>query len=67
MSISPTDDRILNQLETAQACGFSLATLRRLENAGKGPPVTRLSERRKGYRFSKLRAWLDARTEQTAA
>jgi predicted DNA-binding transcriptional regulator AlpA len=64
-SIFP-DDCIISEKEAAKASGLSISTLRRLENAGAGPPITRLSERRKGYRFGKLRAWWDTRTAQTA-
>jgi predicted DNA-binding transcriptional regulator AlpA len=63
-SIFP-DDCIISEKEAAKVSGLSVATFRRLEYAGKGPAVTRLSERRKGYRLDKLRAWLDAHTEQT--
>jgi predicted DNA-binding transcriptional regulator AlpA len=65
-TIFPADERVINDKEAAQACGISVATLRRAVAAGKGPPLIRLSERRIAYRIRDLRAWLDANTEARA-
>jgi predicted DNA-binding transcriptional regulator AlpA len=67
LSIISPDDRIITQEQAAEVCDLHQATLKRLRAAGKGPPVIRLSEKRIGYRVRDLRAWLDARTEQTSA
>lgn len=42
--------------------GMSVATGNRLRKAGKGPEITRVSERRIGVRASADRAWLNARS-----
>jgi predicted DNA-binding transcriptional regulator AlpA len=64
--ISP-DERIITQEQAAEVCDLHQATLKRLRITGEGPPVIRLSQKRIGYRIRDLRAWLDARTEQTTA
>jgi predicted DNA-binding transcriptional regulator AlpA len=63
-SILPADERIISEKEAAEACGISVATLRRTVAAGKGPSVIRLSERRIGYRLRDLRIWLDSNAEE---
>jgi predicted DNA-binding transcriptional regulator AlpA len=62
----PADERVVDERTAAQACGISVATLRRAVAAGKGPAVIRLSERRIGYRPKDLRVWLNGRTEGPA-
>jgi predicted DNA-binding transcriptional regulator AlpA len=66
-SIISPDDRIITQEQAAEICDLHQATLKRLRAAGIGPPVIKLSQKRIGYRVRDLRAWLDARTEQTSA
>jgi predicted DNA-binding transcriptional regulator AlpA len=61
-SIFPADERVVTEKQAAQACGISVATLRRAVAKGTGPAVVRLSERRIAYRIRDLRAWLDANT-----
>jgi len=61
-SIIPVDDRIVSLNEAAEAAGVSICTLRRRIDAGAGPHVIRLSERRVGIRVRDLKSWLDART-----
>jgi predicted DNA-binding transcriptional regulator AlpA len=54
------DDRIITLRDVASISGVSLATLRREVDAGRGPRITRISERRVGVRASHLREWLDS-------
>ena len=62
-----TDDldavRVLTRSETVRVLGVSDRTFDRIEHAGDGPPKTRLSTGRIGYRVSDLKAWLDRRRE----
>jgi predicted DNA-binding transcriptional regulator AlpA len=62
-----TDDldavRVLTRSETLRVLGVSDRTFDRIEYAGDGPPKTRLSTGRIGYRVSDLKAWLDHRRE----
>jgi predicted DNA-binding transcriptional regulator AlpA len=60
-------DQVLNLHQFAALAGISIATLRRLIKAGKGPTVTWLSARRCGVRLKHGRAWLDARAVPEAA
>ena len=48
--------------ETADWLRCSTRTLQRLLEAGNGPPVIRLSERRIIFRLAEVRDWLVART-----
>jgi predicted DNA-binding transcriptional regulator AlpA len=64
--LDPNGDRVMSFPEFCQVAGFSIATLRRLIQAGTGPVVTRLSVRRLGIRVRHGREWLDARTEHGA-
>jgi hypothetical protein len=59
-------DRVSPFDEWCKRIGVSLATGRRLLASGKGPKVTRLSERRIGIRERHHRAWLDAHVEAAA-
>jgi excisionase family DNA binding protein len=59
-------DRVRSLREAAALLGVSLATLRRLLRSGRGPTVTRLSERRIGIRDSHRLAWLDAQADSRA-
>jgi predicted DNA-binding transcriptional regulator AlpA len=62
-AIFPADERIINERQAAQACGISVATLRRAVAAGRGPLVIRLSTRRIAYRIRDLLAWIDDNAE----
>jgi hypothetical protein len=64
---SPDLDRVQPFLAWCERCGFSPATGRRLVASGKGPRITRLSERRIGVRERDHLSWLDACGEETAA
>ena len=55
--------RVLNRREVIAQLGLSERTFQRLEATGEGPPKTRLSEGRVGYRVCEVAAWLDARRE----
>jgi predicted DNA-binding transcriptional regulator AlpA len=55
--------RVLSRPEAVKAVGVSTRTWERLEAAGEGPPKTRLSEGRIGYRVSDIKQWLDRRRE----
>jgi predicted DNA-binding transcriptional regulator AlpA len=55
--------RVVSRAEGARLCGLSADTWCRMEERGETPPLTRLSERRVGYRLTDLRQWLDARRE----
>ena len=57
------DVRVVSRADGARLCGLSADTWHRLEERGQTPPLTRLSERRVGYRLTDLRHWLDARRE----
>ena len=55
--------RVLSRPETLRVLGVSDRTFDRIEYAGDGPPKTRLSTGRIGYRVSDLKAWLDRHRE----
>jgi predicted DNA-binding transcriptional regulator AlpA len=59
--------RVLNRRDAIAQLGLSERTFQRLEASGDGPPKTRLSEGRVGYRVCDLAAWLDARREVQSA
>lgn len=59
--------RVVTRAEAQRACSLSPDTWDRMERRGETPPITRLSERRIGYRVVDLREWLDARREPSAA
>jgi hypothetical protein len=61
------DDRVMSLLEFSEVAGVSVATLRRLIKAGRGPPVTWMSSRRCGIRVHHGREWLDARISSPEA
>jgi predicted DNA-binding transcriptional regulator AlpA len=54
-------DRVLTFRQWCDVNGFSIATGRRIINAGNGPPVLRLSPRRIGIKESDNAAWQAAR------
>ena len=58
----PEPDRVVSLKETAEICDLSVATLRRVIAAGRGPKLTRLSARRVGVRQSHRETWLAAQS-----
>jgi predicted DNA-binding transcriptional regulator AlpA len=61
------DDRLLSRRQLSELTGLSIDTLGRMARRGNGPPVTRISERRIGYRVLDLRSWLDAQRCERAS
>jgi len=59
--------RVLDKQATLRVVGLSEDTWDRLEVRGETPPVTRLSERRVGYRVIDLKTWLDGRRQKMIA
>jgi predicted DNA-binding transcriptional regulator AlpA len=59
--------RVLSRPEAVRMLGVSTRTWERLEAGGDGPPKTRLSMGRVGYRVSDIKDWLDKRRERGAA
>jgi predicted DNA-binding transcriptional regulator AlpA len=53
--------RVLDEASTILATGVSPRTWDRLRAKGDIPTITRLSERRIGFRLVDIEAWLDAR------
>jgi predicted DNA-binding transcriptional regulator AlpA len=53
--------RVVDEPTAVSLIGVSRDTWNRLRARGEGPPVTKLSERRLGYRIADLKDWLDAR------
>jgi predicted DNA-binding transcriptional regulator AlpA len=58
--------RVVTNDQAAEIAGISPRTWARLKSLKKTPPITRISQRRVGYRMADLKAWLDARREVTA-
>lgn len=58
--------RVIDKRTVLLMVGLSEDTFDRLDRCGDGPPVTRLSERRKGYRLVDVMKWLDARRQGDA-
>jgi hypothetical protein len=56
------DEAVLTEQQTARLLNISLDTLKRLDQAGNGPPTVWLSRRRKGRPLGGIRQWLKART-----
>lgn len=59
-------DRVLSFRDWCQLCGFSVATGRRLLKSGRGPVVTRLSDRRQGITVRNHHRWIEARSNAAA-
>lgn len=57
-------DRVITVRQAAEVIGLSVATFRRVIQAGDGPPLIQLSPRRQGIRESHLSEWLNARLRQ---
>ena len=53
--------RVIPEPEAVRHVGVSPRTWDRMRARGETPPITRISERRVGYRLIDLQAWLDAR------
>jgi predicted DNA-binding transcriptional regulator AlpA len=58
--------RVLSRSETIRTVGLSDRTWDRLEERGEGPPKTRISKGRIGYRVCDLKEWLDRRRESSS-
>ena len=56
------DNRILTEAEVAKLTRLSGRTLQRLAEDGRGPPRIQLTERRIGYWYRDVIAWLSDRT-----
>jgi hypothetical protein len=66
--VSDTFDllRVVDEATAIRITGVSPRTWDRLRARGDIPVVTRLSERRLGFRLVDLKTWLDARRESPA-
>ncbi len=53
--------RVVDRKTAIELAGVSTRTWDRLTARGETPPITRISERRIGYRLGDLEAWLNAR------
>jgi hypothetical protein len=53
--------RVVDESTAIMLANVSPRTWDRLRARGEGPPITKLSDRRIGYRLVDLKAWLDAR------
>jgi predicted DNA-binding transcriptional regulator AlpA len=53
--------RVIPEPEAVRHIGVSPRTWDRMRARGETPPITRISDRRVGYRLVDLEAWLDAR------
>jgi predicted DNA-binding transcriptional regulator AlpA len=61
----PDDNHVLTFRQWCETCGFSVATGRRLINAGDSPPIIQLSVRRIGIAVGANRAWLASRVRKS--
>jgi hypothetical protein len=55
------DEAVLTDEQTSLLFNFSKDTLHRLDKTGHGPPVVKLSPRRRGRTVGGLRNWLQKR------
>jgi len=53
--------RVIDEQTAIMLTGVSPRTWDRMRARGETPPITKISERRIGYRVIDLKAWLDAR------
>jgi predicted DNA-binding transcriptional regulator AlpA len=60
------DLRVVDEPTAIMIVGVSPRTWDNLRSRGETPPMTKLSERRRGYRLLDLRKWLDARRVSSA-
>jgi len=63
----PADHRVLSFRQWCELNGFSLATGRRIINAGNGPIITQLSPRRIGITVANNIAWQESRARCAAS
>lgn len=63
----PPPRKVRSLRATAEICGVSIATLRRRIAEGRGPKITRTSERTVGVRDDHREEWLDSLVEPRAA
>jgi predicted DNA-binding transcriptional regulator AlpA len=56
------DDKVMTLAEFLGRATISRSTWKRLNDAGDGPTITRLSARRLGVRLRDYRAWLNRRS-----
>jgi predicted DNA-binding transcriptional regulator AlpA len=59
--------RVLDEQTAIELVGVSPRTWDRMRARGETPPVTKISDRRIGYRVVDLKKWLDGRREGAAA
>ena len=59
--------RVVDEPTAIKIIGVSPRTWDRMRARGETPPITKISERRIGYRLTDLKAWLDARRVDTNA
>jgi len=52
-------DKVLSRKQLVELLGCSLNSVKRMADAGSGPPVLRLSPRRVGYRVRDVISWLE--------
>jgi predicted DNA-binding transcriptional regulator AlpA len=52
--------RVVDEPTAIELVGVSPRTWDRMRARGETPPITKISDRRIGYRLVDLRAWLDA-------
>jgi len=55
------DQRVMTIPQWAEVNGFSIWTAQRLLKAGKGPPITQISDRRIGITVGNNRKWQASR------
>jgi hypothetical protein len=60
------DLRVVDEPTAIMIVGVCPRTWDTLRRRGEAPPMTKLSERRRGYRLRDLREWLDARRISSA-
>jgi hypothetical protein len=59
--------RVVDEPTAVRLVGLSRDTWTLMRRRGETPPITRLSEKRIGYRIVDLKDWLDARREKPTA
>jgi predicted DNA-binding transcriptional regulator AlpA len=59
--------RVVNERTAIELMGVSPRTWDRMRARGETPPITKISERRIGYRIIDIQAWLDARRVEPAS
>jgi predicted DNA-binding transcriptional regulator AlpA len=59
--------RVVDEPTAVRLVGVSPRTWDRMRSRGETPPITRISERRIGYRLSDIKTWLDSRRVDPSA